>query len=147
MHELDDAKDQTMTALKVALANLAMWVRDRYSPADYAHATWARLAPFFRLPGRVVPGPDRLAVELRPFNDRGLNRDLAGLCARVSTTPPRLPDGRRLALVVRGSATLPPPAAGAGGGLRGTCARVGGQRHDLGREPGARAREAVAVSP
>lgn len=109
MHELDDAKDQTMTVLKVALANLAMWVRDRYFPADYAHATWARLAPFFRLPGRVVPGPDRLTVELRPFNDRGLNRDLAGLCARVSTTPPRLPDGRRLVLVVRGAATPPRP--------------------------------------
>ncbi len=104
MHELDDAKDQAMTALKVALANLAMWARDHYFPADDAHATWARLAPFFRLPGRVVPGPDRLTVELRPFNDRGLNRDLAGLCARVSTTPPRLPDGRRLVLVVRGAA-------------------------------------------
>ena len=104
MHELDDAKDQVMTALKVSLANLAMWARDHYFPADYAHATWARLAPFFGLPGRIVPGPDRVTVELRPFNDRGLNRDLAGLCARVSTTPPQLPDGRRLVLVVRGAA-------------------------------------------
>ena len=70
MYELDDAKDQVMTVCKTALANLVMWTRDRYFPASYAQATWARLAPFFRLPGRVVGGPDTVHVELRPFNDR-----------------------------------------------------------------------------
>jgi len=35
-------------------------------------------------------------VELRPFNDRALNRDLAMLCKRVNQASPRLPDGRRL---------------------------------------------------
>ncbi len=94
MHELDDRQDQAMTALKVALANLAMWARDRYFPAAYARATWARLAPFFRLPGRVVGGPDVVTVELRPFNDRRLAGDLAALCARVAEAAPRLPDGR-----------------------------------------------------
>ncbi|MDP9350136.1 MAG: hypothetical protein M3P51_01120, partial [Chloroflexota bacterium] len=53
MYELDDSKDQVMTALKLALANLAMWVRDNYFQPEYARATWTRLAPFFRLPGRV----------------------------------------------------------------------------------------------
>ncbi|MDP9373201.1 MAG: hypothetical protein M3Q65_12270 [Chloroflexota bacterium] len=102
MHELDDTKDQVMTALKVALANLVMWARDRYFPIDYARATWTRLAPFFRLPGRVVAGPGTVTVELRPFNDRHLTRDLAALCLQATQVRPRLPDGRRLVFAVRG---------------------------------------------
>ena len=47
MHELDNRKDQIMTVCKLALANLAMWVRDRFFPSTYAHATWLRLQPFF----------------------------------------------------------------------------------------------------
>ncbi len=96
MYELDNAKDQVMTVCKVALANVAMCVRDRYFPAGYAHATWARLLPFFRLPGCIAWGPDTVRVTLRPFNDRQLTRDLALLCERVRALQPRLPDGRRL---------------------------------------------------
>ncbi len=33
MYELDNRKDQIMTACKVALANMGMWVRDHYFPA------------------------------------------------------------------------------------------------------------------
>jgi hypothetical protein len=40
-------------------------------------------------------------VELRPFNDRMLNRDLAVLCDRVNQASPRLPDGRRLSFTIR----------------------------------------------
>jgi hypothetical protein len=54
MYELDQAKDQVMSVLKLALVNLVMWTRDCYFPATYAQATWKRLAPFFRLPGRIV---------------------------------------------------------------------------------------------
>ncbi len=54
MYELDDSKDQVMTVLKLALANLAMWVRDNYFPPEYACATWQRLAPLLRLPGQVI---------------------------------------------------------------------------------------------
>ena len=43
-----------MTVCKIALANLVMWTRDRYFPPPYAHATWQRLVPFFRLPGRIT---------------------------------------------------------------------------------------------
>jgi len=103
MYQLNDAKDQIMTLCKVALANLVMWARDRYFPARYAQATWVRLAPFFRLPGRIVARADRVCVELRPFNDRQLNRDLTDVCARIQAARPRLPDGRRLALAVRGA--------------------------------------------
>jgi len=102
MHELDNRKDQVMTVYKVALANLALWTRDRYFPATYSHATWQRLAPFFRLPGRVTWGSDTVYVELRPFNDRPLNRDLAAVCARVQDARPRLPDGRRLVFTLPG---------------------------------------------
>jgi hypothetical protein len=51
MYELEQAKDQIMSVLKLALTNLVMWARDHYFPAAYAHATWHRLAPFFRLRG------------------------------------------------------------------------------------------------
>ncbi len=52
MYELDNRKDHIMTICKLALANLVMWTRDQCFPASYAHATWARLAPFFQIPGR-----------------------------------------------------------------------------------------------
>lgn len=107
MFELNHAKDQTMTVLKLALANLVMWTRDRYFPASYAQATWHRLGPFFRLPGRVVWGTDMVTVELRPFNDRRLTRDLAALCQRVEAAQPRLPDGRRGVLWVVDSCRPP----------------------------------------
>lgn len=106
MYELDNAKDQVMSVCKVALANLAMWVRDQYFPAAYARATWARLAPFFRLPGRIVWAQDAVYVDLQPFNDRSLTRDLAVLCERVRAAAPHLPDGRRLVFSVA-TATRP----------------------------------------
>ncbi len=101
MYELDDSKDQVMTVLKLALANLAMWVRDNYFPPEYACATWQRLAPFFRLPGCVAGGGETVVVELRGFNDRQLNRDLASVCKRSEEWPLRLPDGRALLLLSR----------------------------------------------
>jgi hypothetical protein len=95
-----------MTVCKVALANVGMWVRDRYFPAQYAHATWHRLQPFFQLPGRIFWGRDRVEVELKRFNDRALNRDLEMLCAKVAQERPRLPDGRALLFRVQGTGIL-----------------------------------------
>jgi hypothetical protein len=100
MYELDNSKDQVMTILKVALANLAMWVRDQYFPASYAHATWKRLLPFFQLPGTITRDATTIQVELYPFNDRALNRDLVLLCERVNQASPRLPDGRTLSFTI-----------------------------------------------
>jgi hypothetical protein len=110
MFELDHAKDQAMTALKLALANLVMWTRDRYFPATYAQATWKRLVPFFRLPGWIEWSHDTVQVDLRPFNDRRLTRDLVELCQRVEAAQPRLPDGRRLVLHLPGAGCLTLPA-------------------------------------
>ena len=67
MYELDHRKDQVMTVCKVALTNLAMWVRDHYFPASYTHATWLWLVPFFRLPGCIVQDATTIRVQLRPF--------------------------------------------------------------------------------
>jgi hypothetical protein len=44
-------------------------------------------------------------VELRPFNDRRLNRDLEAICAQVNAEEPRLPDGRRLRFKMRAQGT------------------------------------------
>lgn len=106
-YELDHAKDQTMTVLKLALANLVMWTRDHYFPATYAQATWKRLEPFFRLPGRIVWGSDTVQVELRSFNNRRFTHDLVELCQRVDAAQPRLPDGRWLVVRVAGSCRPP----------------------------------------
>jgi hypothetical protein len=105
MYELDHRKDQVMTVCKVALANLAMWVRDHYFPLSYAHATWSRLVPFFRLSGTIVRDATTVRVELRPFNDRALNGDLALLCARVNEASPRLPDGHLLSFTISSTST------------------------------------------
>ncbi len=103
MYELDNRKDQVMTVCKVAAANLAMWVRDHYFPPSYAQAAWKRLLPFFQLPGIISQDATMVQVELRPFNDRALNRDLVILCERVNQASPRLPDGRRLSFTIQPS--------------------------------------------
>jgi hypothetical protein len=106
MYELDNRKDQIMTVCKAALANLGMWARDHYFPAEYAHASWQRLQVFFQLPGRVYWGTDYVTVELKPFNDRALNRDLQAVCTKVAQAQPHVPDGRRLLFQIQG-ASLP----------------------------------------
>jgi hypothetical protein len=106
MYELDNRKDQVMTVCKVVVANLAMWVRDRYFPPSYAQAAWKRLLPFFQLPGTITQDSTIVQVELCPFNDRALNRDLAVLCERVNQASPCLPDGRRLSFTIRPSCCI-----------------------------------------
>ena len=101
MYELDNRKDQIMTICKLALANLAMWTRDQCFPASYAHATWARLAPFFQLPGTITSSRHTMSVQLRPFHDRQYNRDLSLLCQHVNEKQLHLPDGRLLQLQVQ----------------------------------------------
>jgi hypothetical protein len=108
IYELDNRKDQIMTVCKVALENLAMWVRDQYFPASYAHATWQRLLPFFQLPGIIIRDATTVQVELCPFNDRALNRDLALLCERANQAVPHLPDGHLLSFTIRSSRCILP---------------------------------------
>src|SRR6266568_6715474 len=74
----------------------------------YAQATWKRLLPFFQLPGTITQDATLVQVELRPFNDRMLNRDLVILCDRVNQASPRLPDGRRLSFTIRSTCCILP---------------------------------------
>jgi hypothetical protein len=72
----------------------------------YEQATWKRLLPFFQLPGTITQDATLVQVELRPFNDRMLNRDLVILCDRVNQASPCLPDGRRLSFSIRSSGCI-----------------------------------------
>ena len=82
-----------------------MWTRNQYFPATYAQATWHRLAPFFRAASVGRLGTETVEVELRPFNDRELNRDLEAICAQINAEETRLPDGRRLQFKMRAQGT------------------------------------------
>lgn len=100
MYELDHAKDQIMTLLKVGLANLGMWVRDHYFGESYQHCGWQRLLPFFKLGGWVTSTASEMRLELCAFNNRALVGDLEALCRNVNTRGATLPDGRRLVMAV-----------------------------------------------
>lgn len=101
MYELDHAKDQIMTLLKLGLANLGMWVRDQYFGESYQHCGWQRLLPFFKLGGWVTTTANEVQLEVCAFNNRALVRDLEDLCRKVNEAPVSLPDGRRLVVAVR----------------------------------------------
>jgi hypothetical protein len=98
MWELDNTKDQIMTMLKVGLANLGMWLRDRYFGPSYQSCGWERLLPFFQLSGWVSTTPTEVILDLAPFNHRETSRDLQDVCRKVNADTVRLPDGRRLVL-------------------------------------------------
>jgi hypothetical protein len=100
MYELDHAKDQIMTLLKVGLANLGMWVRDEYFGESYQHCGGPRLLPFFKLGGWVTTTANEVQLEVCAFNNWALVRDLEELCHNMNAVPPILPDGRRLVVSV-----------------------------------------------
>jgi hypothetical protein len=100
MYELDHSKDQIMTLLKVGLANLGMWVRDRYFGDDYRHCGGPRLFPFFKLGGWITMTTSEVQLEVCAFNNRALVRNLEELCRKVNAGADTLPDGRRLVMRV-----------------------------------------------
>jgi hypothetical protein len=100
MYELDHAKDQVMTLLKLGLANLGMWGRDHYFGESYQHASWQRLLPFFKLGGWISTTTNEVKLDLCAFNNRALARDVEDLCRNVNTRNVTLPDGRRLLVTV-----------------------------------------------
>lgn len=94
--EREHANDPVMTGRTLARVTLVMWTRDTSFPPTSSHATWVRLAPFFRLPGQVTWGTETVEVAWRPFHDRQLHRDLENVWTPVNAAQPRFPDGRRL---------------------------------------------------
>jgi hypothetical protein len=100
MYELDHAKDQIMTLLKVGLANLGMWVRDQYFGESYQHCGWQRLLPFFKLGGWITVTTNEVQLDVCAFNNRALVRDLEEVCRHVNSSNATLPDGRQLVVAV-----------------------------------------------
>jgi hypothetical protein len=100
MYELEHSKDQLMTLFKLGLANLGMWVRDRYFGAHYQHCGWQRLLPFFQLGGWVTTTTREVRLEVCAFNNRALGRDLEEVCHKVNAGAVTLPDGRRLVMTI-----------------------------------------------
>ncbi len=100
MYELDHAKDQIMTLLKVGLANLGMWVRDHYFGENYGHCGWQRLWPFFQLGGWISTTTSEVQLDVCAFNNRALMRDLEEVGRNVNSSGAILPDGRRLVVAV-----------------------------------------------
>ena len=100
MYEPDHSKDQIMTLLKVGLANLGMWVRDRYFGESYQHCGWQPLLPFFKLGGWITATTNEVQLEMCVFNNQALVRDLEEVCRKVNSSNATLPDGRRLVVAV-----------------------------------------------
>ena len=107
MYELDHAKDQLMTVLKLGLANVGMWVREQYFGESYQHCGWQRLLPFFTLGGWITATTSEVQLDLCAFNNRALVRDLEEVCRNVNTSGASLPDGRRLVVSVGGRLSCP----------------------------------------
>lgn len=96
MFELDDRKDQLLSALRVCLVNVLQWLRDTVFPESYAHVTCPTLAPFVQMGGYVIQRPDRLEVLLDGFWQAARHRDLEEVVARCNAQAFTALDGRPL---------------------------------------------------
>lgn len=96
MYELDDRKDQLLSALRLCLGNVLQWLRDTVFPESYANATYKTLAPFVQMGGFVIKRPDGIAVFLDGFWQSAKQQDLEELVARCNAQSLTAPDGRPL---------------------------------------------------
>ena len=96
MYELDDRKDQLLSALRLCLGNVLQWLRDTVFPESYANATYKTLAPFVQMGGFVIKRPDGIAVCLDGFWQSAKQQDLEELVARCNAQSLTAPDGRPL---------------------------------------------------
>jgi len=96
MYELDDRKDQLLSALRLCLGNVLQWLRDTVFPDSYVNATYKTLAPFVQMGGFVIKHPDRIEVILDGFWQSAKQRDLAVVVERCNAQSFTAPDGRPL---------------------------------------------------
>lgn len=96
MYELDDRKDQLLSALRLCVGNVLQWLRDTVFPEPYANATYKTLAPFVQMGGFVIEHPDRIEVLLDGFWQSAKQRDLEEVVARCNAQSLTAPDGRPL---------------------------------------------------
>lgn len=96
MYELDDRKDQLLSALRLCLGNALQWLRDTVFPDSYVNATYKTLAPFVQMGGFVIEHPDRIEVFLDGFWQSAKQRDLEVVVARCNAQSFLASDGRPL---------------------------------------------------
>jgi len=96
MYELDDRKDQLLSALRLCLGNVLQWLRDTVFPESYTNATYKTLAPFVQMGGFVIEHPDRIEVFLDGFWQSAKQQDLEEVVAHCNTQSLTAPDGRPL---------------------------------------------------
>ncbi|MFQ5814377.1 MAG: hypothetical protein ACE5I2_14465 [Anaerolineae bacterium] len=96
MYELDNRKDQLMSALRICLVNILQWLRDTVFPKSYAHATYKTLAPFVQMGGFIIEHPERIEILLDGFWQSAKQRDLEEVVARCNARQFTAPGGRPL---------------------------------------------------
>jgi hypothetical protein len=96
MYELDDRKDQLLSALRLCLGNVLQWLRDTVFPESYTNATCKTLAPFVQMGGFAIEHPDRIEVFLDGFWQSAKQRDLEEVVTRCNAQSLTAPDGRPL---------------------------------------------------
>jgi hypothetical protein len=100
MYELDNRKDQLVSALRLCLVNVLQLLRDTVFPESYARATYKTLAPFIQMGGFVIEHPDYTEVFFDGFWQSAKQRDLTEVVARCNAQQFTLPDGRRLKFAI-----------------------------------------------
>jgi hypothetical protein len=96
MYELDDRKDQLISALRVFLISILQWLRDTVFPESYARATYKTLVSYLQMGGFVLEHPDRIEVRLDGFWQSAKQRDLEEVVARCNARQFTALDGRPL---------------------------------------------------
>lgn len=100
MYELDDRKDQLVSALRLCLVNALQLLRDAVFPESYAQATYKTLAPFIQMGGFVIEHADHIEIFFDGFWQSAKQRDLAEVVARCNAQQFTAPDGRFLKFAI-----------------------------------------------
>jgi len=96
MYELDDRKDQLLSAFRLCLVSALQWLRDAVFPESYAHAAYETMKAFIQMGGFVIERPRSIEVYLDGFWQSAKRRDLEELVSRCNARQFTAPDGRLL---------------------------------------------------
>jgi hypothetical protein len=96
MYELDDRKDQLLSAFRLCLVSALQWLRDAVFPESYAHASYETMKAFIQMDGFVIEHPRFIEIYLDGFWQSAKKRDLEELVSRCNARQFAAPDGRLL---------------------------------------------------
>ncbi len=100
MYELDDRKDQLVSALRLCLVNVLQLLRDTVFPESYAQSTYKTLIPFIQMDGFVIEHIDHIEIFFDGFWQSAKQRDLVEVVARCNAQRFTAPDGRFLKFAI-----------------------------------------------